>query len=119
MLERKEKKVATLLAFLVGGLGIHKFYLGQNVWGVVYLLLCGTFLPAFVSIFESFGLLLMSNDAFEKKYNLATVSTNNPGQNFQNDVQQASQALVELNNLYDRGLITLEEYEEKRRKLLE
>ncbi|MGM9508565.1 TM2 domain-containing protein [Larkinella sp. GY13] len=36
----KSKSTAALLAFFLGGLGIHKFYLRQTGWGVAYLLFC-------------------------------------------------------------------------------
>ncbi len=36
----KNKLVAALLALFLGGLGIHKFYLGRTGWGIIYLLFC-------------------------------------------------------------------------------
>ena len=41
----KNKTVAILLAFFLGGIGVHKFYLGNAMLGVVYLLLCWTGIP--------------------------------------------------------------------------
>jgi TM2 domain-containing membrane protein YozV/cold shock CspA family protein len=35
----KNKIVAALLAFFIGGLGVHKFYLGKNQAGVIMLLM--------------------------------------------------------------------------------
>ncbi len=38
--ELKSKMAAGLLGILVGGLGIHRFYLGYNTIGIIQLLLC-------------------------------------------------------------------------------
>lgn len=37
----KSKTTATLLAFFLGGLGAHKFYLGQTGQGILFLLTGG------------------------------------------------------------------------------
>ncbi len=34
----KDRTVAVVLAFFLGGFGVHKFYLGNNLAGVLYLL---------------------------------------------------------------------------------
>ncbi|MEZ4462632.1 MAG: TM2 domain-containing protein [bacterium] len=36
----KDKTTAFLLAWFLGGFGIHKFYLGENGAGLLYLLFC-------------------------------------------------------------------------------
>lgn len=41
----KSKLVAILLAFFLGGIGIHKFYLNRPIQGVIYLLLCCVIAP--------------------------------------------------------------------------
>lgn len=41
-----------LLAFFLGGIGGHKFYAGQVVAGILYLLFCWTFIPAFIAFIE-------------------------------------------------------------------
>jgi predicted amidophosphoribosyltransferase len=48
----KSKVVAAVLALFLGGLGIHKFYLGSAM-GIVYLLFCWTFIPAFIAFIEA------------------------------------------------------------------
>lgn len=65
----KNKTIAALLAFFVGGFGIHKFYLGYNFAGIVYLLLSWTFIPFFLAFMDFLGLVLMSDRAFDSKYN--------------------------------------------------
>jgi len=64
----RSKLAAVLLAFFLGGFGIHKFYLGQTGWGIIYLLLCWTFIPAFIAVIEAVLLLVMSDERFNLKY---------------------------------------------------
>lgn len=64
----KEKLAAALLAILLGGIGIHKFYLGQTGMGIVYLLFCWTGIPLLIGIVEGIILLSMSDEAFHAKY---------------------------------------------------
>lgn len=65
----KNKTVAAVLAIFVGGLGIHKFYLGKTFQGVVYLLFCWTCIPAIVALIEGILFLMCSESEFNKKYN--------------------------------------------------
>lgn len=65
----KNRISAALLALFLGGIGIHKFYLGQKGQGILYLVFFWTGLPMLISIFEGIGLLLMSDANFSKKYN--------------------------------------------------
>ena len=64
----KNKVTAAILAFVLGGFGIHKFYLGQVGMGIVYLLFCWTFIPAIIAFIEFIILLVMSDDEFNRKY---------------------------------------------------
>lgn len=66
----KDKSVAALLAFFLGSLGIHKFYLNRPVQGVFYLLFCWTYIPAILGVFEAIRYVLMSKEIFCLKYNL-------------------------------------------------
>ena len=65
---QKSRIVAALLAFFVGGFGIHKFYLGRVGWGIVYLLFCWTFIPSIVAFIEFIIYLCTSDEDFAKKY---------------------------------------------------
>ena len=65
---RKEKLVAALLAFFLGGLGGHKFYLGQVGMGILYLLFFWTFIPALIAFVEGIIYLTMSDAEFKHKY---------------------------------------------------
>lgn len=64
----KDKFVAALLAFFLGGFGVHKFYLGRPGQGILYLLFFWTFIPALVAFFEAILYLLADREAFAQKY---------------------------------------------------
>lgn len=55
---------AALFGILLGGLGIHKFYLGQVVAGIVYILLSWTFIPAIIGFIGGIIYLTMSDADF-------------------------------------------------------
>ncbi len=57
----KSKTTAGVLAILLGGLGIHKFYLGKAGLGILYLLFCWTYIPSIIGIVEGI-IYLTSND---------------------------------------------------------
>ncbi len=69
----KNRLSAILLAFFLGGLGIHKFYLGQTGKGILYIvMLCTVILSPVVGIMALIDfiiLLCMSDEAFDQKYN--------------------------------------------------
>ncbi len=49
---RDNRSMAIMLAIFGGFIGLHKFYLHQPGWGIVYLILCFTLIPAFIGFFE-------------------------------------------------------------------
>ncbi|KOR34660.1 MULTISPECIES: NINE protein [Planktothricoides] len=114
----KNKWVAALLAFFLGGIGIHKFYLGNNVAGLLYFLFSWTFIPAILAIFDFIGLVLTSEEAFNRKYNWSMLPQNYSNSQPGLSADRVTQTLFELKKLYEEGVITAEEYEEKRQKLL-
>jgi|SaaInlStandDraft_1057018.scaffolds.fasta_scaffold108034_2 TM2 domain-containing membrane protein YozV len=62
----KNKNTATILAFLLGLVGGHRFYLGQKLWGIIYFLSLGLF---GLFIIDGILWLLGSQEDFDKKYN--------------------------------------------------
>jgi TM2 domain-containing membrane protein YozV len=53
-MKEKEVWVAYLLWFLLGLLGVHKFYLGKMGWGILYIVTGGLFLIGWlVDVFTS------------------------------------------------------------------
>ncbi|OON38451.1 hypothetical protein BTJ39_18540 [Izhakiella australiensis] len=65
---RKSKIAAALLAFFLGGFGVHKFYLGQVGLGILYLLFFWTAIPAIIAFIEFIIYLCMSDEKFARKY---------------------------------------------------
>ena len=66
----KNKYVAIILTFFGGGFGFHKFYLGEKVAGILYLLFSWTFIPSILAVFDFIGLLIMPEAKFNAQYNL-------------------------------------------------
>jgi len=63
----KSKVVAGVLALFLGGLGIHRFYLGQW-WGLLYLLFCWTWIPSIIGLVEAIIFFCTDDDAWVEKY---------------------------------------------------
>ena len=74
---KKEKIVAGLFAILLGGLGIHKFYLGYKTAGIIHLLIffigmlplfIGTIAISLIALIEGIIYLTKSDEEFERTY---------------------------------------------------
>lgn len=63
-----DRTVAGVFALLLGGLGVHKFYLGQTVQGLLYLCFSWTLVPAIIGFIEGIRYLLMTDVRFQRKY---------------------------------------------------
>ena len=46
------KLVYCILAFFLGGIGVHKFYAGKTGSGIAFLLFCWTGIPAFIALID-------------------------------------------------------------------
>ncbi len=64
----KNKIVAAVLAILLGGIGVHKFYLGQTGKGILYILFCWTYIPAIIGVIEGVIMLCSNDENFQIKY---------------------------------------------------
>jgi len=51
---RKDVITGVLLALLLGGIGAHRFYMGEIGWGIVYLLFSWTAIPMIAGFVEAF-----------------------------------------------------------------
>ena len=117
----KDKKIAIGLA-LLGSItplaGVHKFYVGQPVWGVVYLLLYTTPIPKVACAIEAVWLLLQDFDTFQERFGLAGPTTSTALETAK-ETEAITIALRELEKLRIEGLLTEYEFEQKRRQLLQ
>ena len=96
---------------------VHKFYLGQPLWGIIYLLLWQTPIPRVACAIDAVWYLIQDNQFFANYFPTAaaaTVPSLEPKQ-----VEAIGAALRELERLRQEGLISEYEFEEKRRQLLQ
>lgn len=64
----KDRATAGILAILLGGLGIHKFYLGQSGQGILYLIFFWTGIPALIGLIEGILYLTKTDEEFQRLY---------------------------------------------------
>lgn len=64
----KSKGAAAAFAFLLGGFGGHRFYLGQW-WGIFYLLLFWLWIPGLIALGEFIYFLVCDQRKWDEKYN--------------------------------------------------
>ncbi len=123
----RNQKVAVILA-LAGAVlpfsGWHKFYVGQPLWGVTYLLLFFTPIPQIASGIEALWYFAQDAQDFNDRFNedmtvlgSDRVSASVPIMTHQ--VGAIAEAVRELDRLRQEGLLSEYEFEEKRRKLLD
>jgi TM2 domain-containing membrane protein YozV len=66
--DMKSRTTAGILGILLGGLGVHKFYLGKVGIGIVYLLFCWTSIPSIIGLIEGILYLTKTDEEFQSKY---------------------------------------------------
>jgi TM2 domain-containing membrane protein YozV len=110
------RHVAIVLAFASVVLpvsGLHKFYLGQHRWGLVYLLLSWTPIPHVAAAIEAVWYLTQP-DGFPQTNSVAGNMTTPTLL-----VPQLTDSIRQLEQLRVDGLITEYEFEQKRRQFLD
>lgn len=65
---------AVLLAALLGDFGLHHFYLGQPILGVLYLLFCWTGIPGVLASLEACRYGFMSREEWAERHNGGVLS---------------------------------------------
>lgn len=64
----KDRVTAGILGILLGGIGAHKFYLGETGLGILYLCFFWTAIPALVGLIEGIIYLSKTDEEFQAKY---------------------------------------------------
>jgi TM2 domain-containing membrane protein YozV len=120
----KSRKVAVILALLTTVLpipiaGVHKFYLGQPLWGIIYLLLGNTPISRIASAIDAVWYLIQDAEQFNCQFNHQPAANVNLGGFDPSGISAVAEALRELDRLREDGLVTEYEFEQKRRQLLD
>jgi TM2 domain-containing membrane protein YozV len=117
----KNRQVAVILAFAsmtIPVAGFHKFYLGQPVWGIVYLLLSWTPIPHIASAIEAVWYLMQDSNNFDRNFNSQVASSLTAIEPTHPTISVAD-SIRELDKLRLEGLISEYEFEQKRRQWLD
>ena len=116
----KNRRIALILALLgtVTPLaGLQKFYLGQPLWGIIYLLLGSTPIPRIACAIDVVWYLIQDIEQFELQFN---GYSNRPiGNTDTQRITAIADSLRELDKLRQDGLMSEYEFEQKRRQLLD
>jgi TM2 domain-containing membrane protein YozV len=116
----KNRQVATILAFagvVIPVAGFHKFYLGQPLWGIVYLLLSWTPIPHIASAIDAVWYLTQDSSRFDRNFN--SNSSLSPATISAHPITSVAESIRELDKLREDGLISEYEFEQKRRQWLD
>ena len=116
MKDKKDKVIASLLAFFGGGIGLQKFYLGQSGKGIMSILFCWTPFPYIVAIYDCIKFLNMSQERFDMRYNSHLYAF--PNNRIMSSNINVADELHKLDDLFKRGVITFEEFEKRKSLLL-
>ena len=108
----KDRITAGLLALFLGGLGVHKFYLNRPGQGIFYILFCWTLIPGLIALIESIMYFTQSQEQFDAKFN-------NGRSSITGSTQGALADLEKLSSLLEKGMVTQEEFDQKKKILMD
>ena len=108
----RTRGTAILLCLFLGGIGAHRFYLGQTKTAFLFLFFCWTFIPLLYAIIDLIDYCFLQNDeTFNKTYNAEYLKVMTPQADHTKDLES-------LANLFEKNLLTKEEFEQKKEILL-
>ena len=120
----RQQKTAIILALLTVLVplpiaGIHKFYLGQYGWGIIYLLLWSTPIPRIACAIDAVWYILQDSQSFQIHYNSGGLESISVDRMEVEHIEALTLALEKLEQLRQQGLVSELEFEQKRRQLLD
>lgn len=123
-IQQGKKRSLTIILALIGTVtpltGLHKFYLGQPLWGIIYFLLSWQSpMSRIACAIDAVLYLAQDQDQFNRHFNdyLEVIDLQKKELNPQ-EVTAIATAIRELEKLRQEGLISEAEFEEKRRQLI-
>jgi len=122
----KSKSTAYILWFFLGFLGVHKFYLDKVGIGILYLFTFGLFgIGWFIDLFTLGSQVDAYNNALfvrqlgsNQNNNVNNIVVNVPGQAQQSAQPSITEQLHKLHELKEKGIISEEEYNIQKGKVL-
>ena len=102
-----KRNIYILLAIFLGGIGVHKFYVGKSWQGILYFLFSLSLIPAIIALIEGLVTLGISDEEFNERYNMS-------------DGKSSSyiSELSQLKTLKDSGIISEDEFENKKKAII-
>lgn len=122
--DKKSKSTAALLAFFLGFFGVHRFYLNQNGMGIGLILgtmtIFGAIVTRIISFVDFIGFLTMSEEEFNRRYNPHLVAYHGYGAvNAMQKPAYVADEIRKLDQLFQEGVITFEEFERRKQKIMD
>ena len=122
---KPKNKIFAIILALIGAVssfplaGIHKFYLGQPLWGVIYLVIGWQNPMARIACAIDIVIYLTQDpELFMNQFNNNVLAVKNQTLISPQQISEVATAIRELEKLREDGLISEYEFEQKRRQLL-
>lgn len=119
--QQPKKRIVTIILALMGSVtpivGLHKLYLGQPLWGLIYFILSWESPMARIACaIDAVLYLVQEANYFDARFNSDLVSVSESQE--AKKITEVAVAIRELEKLRQEGLISEYEFEQKRRKLI-